>query len=67
MTTTGDVSIQNVVVVDDAGTPGLLGDDFNPMFVGGDTDSDSELDVAASGPTRQTPQRLPASTFTSPR
>ena len=36
---------ENVVVVDDAGTPGLLGDDFNPMFVGGDTDGDSELDV----------------------
>ena len=45
VTTTSDVSIQNVVVVDDAGTPGLLSDDFSPMFVGGDTDGDSELDV----------------------
>jgi hypothetical protein len=45
VTTTGDVSIENVVVVDDAGTPGDTIDDFNPTFVGGDTSGDGVLDV----------------------
>ena len=44
---------QNVVVIDDDGTPGLLVDDFNPTFVGGDTDGDASsigraLDVQAN-------------------
>ena len=40
----GNSSISNVVVVDDAGTPGNAADDFTPTFVGGDVDTDNELD-----------------------
>jgi hypothetical protein len=45
VTNTGNVPISNVVVVDDNGTPGNTADDFNPMFTGGDTNSDNLLDV----------------------
>ncbi|UCE20199.1 MAG: choice-of-anchor D domain-containing protein, partial [Gemmatimonadota bacterium] len=33
------------VVTDDSGTPGVPGDDFNPTFIGGDTNGNSQLDV----------------------
>ncbi len=36
--------ISNVVVRDDAGTPGVPGDDFSATFVGGDTNNDGKLD-----------------------
>jgi Ca2+-binding RTX toxin-like protein len=36
--------LANIVVSDDNGTPGVPGDDFNPAFVGGDTDVDGLLD-----------------------
>ena len=42
---TGNVSLTGVTVVDDNSTPGNPADDFNPIFVGGDTDNDGELDV----------------------
>ena len=45
MTNEGNAAIAGVVVTDDNLTPGNTGDDFNPSFTGGDTDSDSLLDV----------------------
>jgi N-acetylmuramoyl-L-alanine amidase len=45
VTNTGDVPLTNVVVTDDNGTPGSPGDDFNPTFTGGDTNSNSQLDL----------------------
>ena len=45
VTNPGNVPISNVVVVDDNGTPGNPADDFNPAFTGGDTNSNSQLDV----------------------
>jgi uncharacterized repeat protein (TIGR01451 family) len=39
-----NVPVDNVVVVDDAGTPGAPGDDFNPTFDGGD-DGDGVLEL----------------------
>ena len=42
---TGGTTLQNVVVTDDNGTAGNPADDFSPTFVGGDTNSDSILDV----------------------
>ena len=38
-------ALANVIVEDDNGTPGNGADDFNPDFVGGDTDNDQFLDV----------------------
>ena len=48
VTNSGDVPLQNVVVVDDNGTPNDTTDDFSPSFVGGDTDSDNQLDLSES-------------------
>ena len=45
VTNTGDVPLQNVVVTDDNGTTGDSTDDFSPTFVGGDADSDNQLDL----------------------
>ena len=45
VTNTGNAAIAGVVVTDDNLTPGNPGDDFNPAFSGGDTDSDGLLDV----------------------
>ena len=45
VTNTGNAAIANVVVTDDNLTPGNPGDDFNPAFSGGDTDTDGLLDV----------------------
>ena len=42
---TGNVSLANVVVLDDNGTPGNPADDFNPVFTGGDTNNNSWLDL----------------------
>jgi uncharacterized repeat protein (TIGR01451 family) len=36
VTNTGDADLDPVVVVDDNGTPGNLGDDFSPTYTGGD-------------------------------
>jgi len=36
--------LENVVVVDDNGTPGNTGDDFNPTFTGGDSNMNGFLD-----------------------
>ena len=44
VTNTGNAAIAGVVVTDDNLTP-ATGDDFNPAFNGGDTDSDDLLDV----------------------
>ncbi|MCP4961606.1 MAG: DUF11 domain-containing protein, partial [Actinomycetia bacterium] len=55
ITNPGDVVLANVQVVDDNGTPGIPGDDFNPTFVAGDTTANGLLDpgetwtYAASG------------------
>ncbi len=51
ITNTGSVALENVVVMDDNGTPGNLGDDFSPMpmlngaFNVGDTNMDNLLDL----------------------
>jgi hypothetical protein len=54
VTNCGSVNLTNIVVTDDNGTPGNLGDDFNPNpvdvsppdgFNDGDTDMDNELDL----------------------
>ncbi len=42
---TGNVSLANVVVLDDNGTPGNPADDFNPVFTGGDTNNNTWLDL----------------------
>jgi len=44
VTSTGGASLQNVVVTDDNGTAGSPGDDFNPTFSGGDTNSNNILE-----------------------
>ncbi len=41
----GDVPLDNIVVTDDAGTPGMTGDDFNPTFLSGDLNSNNVLDL----------------------
>jgi hypothetical protein len=43
LTNPGNVALANVTVTDDNGTPGDLGDDFSPAFVGGD-DGDGLLE-----------------------
>lgn len=45
LTNTGNVAIKGVVVADDNGTPGNAGDDFNPIFTGGDSNGDNLLDL----------------------
>ena len=45
VTNEGNAAIAGVVVTDDNLTPGNTSDDFNPSLTGGDTDSDSLLDV----------------------
>ncbi|MEM7769550.1 MAG: hypothetical protein AAF327_03445 [Cyanobacteria bacterium P01_A01_bin.37] len=40
----GNVSLENVVVVDDNGTPDDISDDFTPTFVEGDANQNSLLD-----------------------
>ena len=45
VTNTGNVPLASVMVVDDNGTPGDPADDFNPIFVGGDTNSNGLLDL----------------------
>ena len=45
LTNIGNVALNNVVVVDDNGTPGNTADDFNPTFSGGDTNSNNLLDL----------------------
>ena len=46
VTNTGQVPLTNVTVADDNGTPTLATDDFFATFVDGDTDGDSQLDLA---------------------
>ena len=45
VTNTGNVALSNVMVTDDNGTAGDTSDDFNPTYLGGDTDGDNQLDV----------------------
>jgi hypothetical protein len=45
VTNLGNVALSNVVVTDDNGTPGNTADDFNPVFSGGDTNSNNLLDL----------------------
>ena len=45
VTNTGNISLGNVVVVDDNGTPANLADDFDPTFTGGDSNSNGLLDL----------------------
>lgn len=42
---TGNVTLTGVTLSDDNFTPGNTSDDFAPVFAGGDTDGDNELDV----------------------
>ncbi|MFC2105366.1 lamin tail domain-containing protein, partial [Candidatus Bipolaricaulota bacterium] len=44
VTNTGTSAISNVVVSDDNGTPSV-GDDFNPVFIGGDSNGNTQLDT----------------------
>ena len=44
VTSTTVTPIANVVVTDDAGSPGLPGDDFSPTFTGGDINGNGLLD-----------------------
>ena len=44
VTNPGDVSLTQIDLTDDNATPGVPGDDFDPIFVGGDTNGNSELD-----------------------
>ena len=44
VTNTGAGPLASVVVEDDNGTPGNTADDFNPTFLGGDTNSNNLLD-----------------------
>ena len=46
LTNTGNASIAGITVIDNNATPGNTSDDFTPTFVGGDADSDSQLDVS---------------------
>ncbi len=43
VTNTGNVALSGVEVIDDAGTPNVSGDDFNPHFTGGDSNSNDLL------------------------
>jgi uncharacterized repeat protein (TIGR01451 family) len=45
VTNTGDVALSNVTVTDDAGTPGVPGDDFSAAYLSGDADNDGKLDT----------------------
>ncbi len=45
VTNNGNTALTNVVVVDDAGTPGNIADDFSPTFIGGDTNTNNQLDT----------------------
>jgi uncharacterized repeat protein (TIGR01451 family) len=42
---TGNVALTNIAITDDNGTPSVQSDDFVPVYVSGDTDGDSQLDV----------------------
>jgi hypothetical protein len=44
VTNPGNVPLANVTLRDDSGTPGNLADDFTPLFVGGDANSNGQLD-----------------------
>jgi hypothetical protein len=48
VTNAGNISLMNVVVVDNNGTPGNAADDFNPTFFSGDTNSNGQLDLGES-------------------
>ena len=43
VTNTGNVSLSKVIVIDDAGTPADLADDFLPVYVSGDANGDGKL------------------------
>ena len=45
VTNSGNIALGSVVVVDDNGTPSNTGDDFNPIFTGGDANSNGLLDL----------------------
>lgn len=45
VTNPGNVPLFGVTVRDDNGTPANMADDFNPTFVGGDTNSNNQLDT----------------------
>ena len=57
VTNTGNVALANVAVVDDNGTPGVPGDDFNPTFTGGDVNSNSLLDLGEIWTYQRQPHR----------
>jgi hypothetical protein len=45
VTNVGNITLSNVVVTDDNGTPGVPADNFNPMFTAGDLNSNGLLDL----------------------
>ena len=45
VTNTGNIAVGSIAVVDDNGTPGNSGDDFNPTFTGGDANGNGLLDL----------------------
>jgi hypothetical protein len=66
---TGSAVLENVVVMDDNGTPGNLADDFSPAYTSGDGNGNSLLDVGetwlfTATPTLAAGQRNHLSTVT---
>ena len=45
VTNAGNIAVGSIAVVDDNGTPGNAGDDFNPTFTGGDANGNGLLDL----------------------
>src|SRR5262249_10641083 len=70
LTNPGTSSLTVTSFRDDAGTPGVLGDDFTPKYVSGDDNHNNKLDPARPGCTPRQASSVttcrPASTATSP-
>jgi hypothetical protein len=45
LTNTGNVPLANAMITDDNGTPGDVGDNFNPTYLSGDSNSNNLLDL----------------------
>ncbi|MEM7313224.1 MAG: dockerin type I domain-containing protein, partial [Planctomycetota bacterium] len=54
VTNPGTLGVNDVIVTDDAGTPGDLSDDISPLFTGGDANGDNVLDPGETWTYRST-------------